>query len=507
MAQLVFHLIPNAHLDPVWLWDWREGMNEGLVTTRTILELMDADPEMTFVRGEAAQYAFMERHDPATFARVKCYVDQGRWDVVGGTWVQADTNLPATETFARHFTKGQNWFRSRFGRIARVAWSADSFGHSAGLPEVYAQAGITGFAFTRPGNHIVPIAKPAFWWQGPSGARVLAYRPQVGWYGTERDELPRRLDEYLAHATKGDLENVGCFFGVGNHGGGPTRRHIADVRAWAARHPEVKVVWSGLHRLIDALYDEVARKGDALLPTHAGELNFTLRGCYSAVAKFKYLYRASENLLARAERTDAVIAAALGGVATDLSQAWEGVLFNSFHDVLPGSSIERAFDDQIAWLGGVVHDAQRAELTALDRLALRVDSSVEKPVGDHPSAVAALAWNPHGQPFRGHLEIEASLDYRPIWAYNGRPEQLPVRVLGQDRKPVPFQLLKTEHDAMPTLPWRYRVLVPADLPAFGWGVYEIGWVEGHQPPANTVGAAAAAAVRAATSTNSGSREP
>ena len=98
-----FHLIPNAHLDPVWLWDWREGLNEGLVTCRTILDLMDEDRELTFIRGESAIYQHIEKADPKTFARIKKYVKSGRWDVVGGTVIQPDTNLPATETFARHF--------------------------------------------------------------------------------------------------------------------------------------------------------------------------------------------------------------------------------------------------------------------------------------------------------------------------------------------------------------------------------------------------------------------
>ncbi|MBM4047295.1 MAG: glycoside hydrolase family 38, partial [Planctomycetes bacterium] len=344
-----FHLIANAHLDPVWLWDWREGLTEGIITCRTILDLMDEDGELTLTRGEAAIYQHIERHDPATFRRIARYVKQGRWDVVGGTMVQPDTNLPGTETMARHFARGQQYFVSRFGRPVRVAWAADSFGHSGGLPEILAAAGIEGFVFTRPGRKLVPIARPAFWWEGTGGSRVLAYRPAVGWYGTERDEALRRFDAYLDEARKGDIENVGCFFGLGNHGGGPTRRQVAEIRKWAEAHPEVKVVFSGLHRLFDALREEVKRKGEDWLPTHSGEMNFCLRGCYSSVAKFKFTYRRAEALVARAEQTDAAISAALKQPSADLGKAWDAVLFNSFHDILPGSSIERAYDDQIAW--------------------------------------------------------------------------------------------------------------------------------------------------------------
>src|ERR1043166_6354530 len=127
---------------------------------------------MTFIRGDAAMYAQLERCDPETFSRVHAYVQAGRWDVVGGTAIQPDTNLPATETFARHFARAQSYFQSRFGRRARVAWAADSFGHSAGLPEILAAAGMTGYAFSRPGSGQLALEKPAFWWEGPGGSRV-----------------------------------------------------------------------------------------------------------------------------------------------------------------------------------------------------------------------------------------------------------------------------------------------------------------------------------------------
>jgi alpha-mannosidase len=449
---------------------------------------MDEDPELTFIRGEAAVYEHIERHDPETFARIVRYIEAGRWDVVGGTYVQPDTNLPATETFARHFLRGQSYFASRFGRTARVAWAADSFGHSAGLPLLLAEAGIEGFAFTRPGSGQVPLAKPAFWWEGPGGARVLGYRPAVGWYGCERDEVPKRLDGYLRAARQHGLDNVGVFYGVGNHGGGPTRRQIADIRAWAERHgDEVRVVHSSLHRLFDALRDEVQAKGEAFLPTHRGELNFCLRGCYVSVAKFKFAYRRAEASVARAERTGAAIAAALGTEAPAMDEAWDAVLFNAFHDILPGSSIERAFDDQIAWIGGAVHASQRAEMTALNALARRVDTAVPAPAEITPRPSPSWSGTPHPHPFSGHIELEGCLDYRPIWAYDGRPDEVSVEVRGPDGTALPFQTLETENRFTPTLPWRRRVLVPAELPPLGWSVLTMAWVENAEPAADTGG--------------------
>ncbi|MBN1673622.1 MAG: alpha-mannosidase [Kiritimatiellae bacterium] len=471
MKRPVFHLLPNAHLDPVWLWDWREGLDEAVITTRTILDLMDEDPALTFLRGEAVLYRHIETHDPALFARLRRRMAEGRWDVVGGTWLQPDTNLPATETFVRHFVEGQRYFRRAFGRTPRVAWAADSFGHSGGLVEILAACGIQGFSFSRPGQGDLPLRKPAFWWEARSGARVLAYRVPCGWYGTNRHDIPARLDATLECAKRDGLRNVGVYIGLGNHGGGPTRRQLADARAWAAAHPDVEVRFSGLHRLFAAL-----RRESASLPVVRGELNFCLRGCYASMARFKFRFRQAEALLGRAERIDAAVAARLGRPPADLGAAWRGLLFNSFHDILPGSSIERAYDEQLDWLGGCVHAARVAEHDALGALARRADTRVPAVPADHPAAVALVVFNPHPRPYGGPCELEASLDYRPIREYDRRPDEVPTELRGPGGRPVSHQCVATEHQAMRSLAWRKRVAFRADVPPMGWQVYTLGWV-------------------------------
>jgi alpha-mannosidase len=474
------HLIGNAHLDPVWLWDRREGLNEGITTVRTMLDLMDEFPEMTFIRGESAIYQHVEKYDPHAFARIKKMVQAGRWDVVGGTCIQPDTNLPGTETLVRQFTHGQRYFKSRFGKTVTAGWQADSFGHSAGLPEILAASGINFFAFSRPSYKVVTLAEHAFWWVGDGGARILAQRAPTVSYQNERYNMLELLDEVMKVHAASRLENIPCFYGLGNHGGGPSRRHLLEIREWAAKHPEVKVVHSGLHKLNDALRKEIARKGEDLIPTHKGELNYCLRGCYSSVAKFKFPYRRSEALLASAEATDAIVAASQGRPAADLSKTWEVMLFNSFHDILPGSSIERAMDDQIASLGSILHEAAETEFEAINALAADIETTLtRKPPNDHPSAVTALVWNPHPFPYNGQIELEGSLDYRPLMEnYTNRAAEVPVEVLGTNRMPVSFQSIRTEHSCFEEFPWRKRVVMPVSLPAFGWNVVELGWVEG-----------------------------
>ena len=479
---ITIHLIPNAHLDPVWLWDWREGLNQGISTCRAVLNLMDEYPELTFIRGEAAVYMHIEKHDPATFRRIAQRVEEGRWDIVGGNFVQPDTNLPATETFVRHFLRGIQYFKNRFGVRVRAGWAADSFGHAAGQPDIMAAAGIESYSFTRPFPHQLAIPCPAFWWEGTDGGRVLCYRPPAGWYGTDRDELPKRLDEVLKQAAAGKLGNVACFYGLGNHGGGPARRQIEDIRCWAAAHPDVRVVHSTLHGLFKALRTEATGQGDGFFPTHKGEMNFCLRGCYASVAKLKFAFRKAEAGLSRAETTGTAVAAATQTAPADLQAAWDGVLFNSFHDILPGTSIERAFDDQLAWLGHVNHTALTAEADALTRLASAVDTTVKPVKGDFPTAVPFLLWNPHPRPFEGHVELEENLDGRPIAAYTNRAAEVPLEVRDPAGRRVRFQTIQTEHTAFPQFAWRKRLAVPVKLPPMGWAVYTMGYVEGAPAP-------------------------
>jgi alpha-mannosidase len=482
MKKFTVHVIPNAHLDPVWLWDYREGLNEGVATCRAILDLMDANPDLTFIRGEAAIYEHIRRTDPATFTRILQHIRTGRWDAVGGTWIQPDTNLLASETLCRHYEVGLRYFREKLGVKVKCGWQADSFGHTAGLPEVLAAGGVENFAFTRPPAEVLPLRHPAFWWRGRGGARILAYRPPIGWYGCERDEIPRRFDQLVPWVKKNPLRHIAMFVGLGNHGGGPSQRLIDDVRAWAQAHPDFEVRFSGLHAFFAALRRELAAPGAPQLQEITGELNFCLRGCYASVARFKHPYRHAEQELLRAERTTALLQHAGLAPAPDLTAAWETVLFNSFHDILPGSSIERAFDEQIDAVGAVRQTAREAAFRSLNTLAGRVRVNLPKVAADHPKAVPFLLWNPHLRPVQTFVELESCVDHRPVPAYQNRPDALPVEVRLNGRI-VPHQILATEHTSFVDLAWRKRVLVPVTLPAAGWQVASLGWVENSPAPA------------------------
>lgn len=525
-----FHIIPNAHIDPVWLWDKAEGLNQAVRTFRSVLDLMDEFPFLTFMRGEAVLYRHLEENDPVTFRRVLTRIREGRWEVVGGTYLQSDTNLPRFETLAKNFEIGLEYCQTHLGVRPRVAWAADSFGHCAGLPDVMATAGMENFAFTRPFPATLPTPKPAFWWRGPSGARVLCYRPEVGWYGTRRPEMPQRLDDTLADAATRDLDNVPVFIGVGDHGGGPSRQMVRQVVAWAKAHPEVRVEWSGLHRFFDALRAEAAAKGgDAFFPEITGELGYTLRGCYSSCARLKFAFRRAESELATAETAvecsqiinvhksslhnninanggasrpgepakmilpidgneDCRLVNKCGQLSQSsigsnprpsLSSAWRTLLFNSFHDILPGSCIERAAEEQLRELGAVGAAAKDATLAALNALALKADTSVPRPRGDHPAALPFLLFNPHPWEFRGQVELEGCIDDNAFYFDPDGKRQAPLVVRDPAKRRIPFQIVRTEAE-FGDVAWRSRVVVNARVPANGFAVYTLGWNVGEK---------------------------
>jgi alpha-mannosidase len=463
-ARKVIHLIPNAHLDPVWLWRVDEGLQAGIATVRSVVSLMREFPRLTFIRGESLIYETTQRYDPETFQAIRAFVEDGRWEIVGGNVVQPDMNLPGTAAMRKQFEMGKRYFRETFGVDVKVAWAADAFGHSGGMPDLLSEAGFDCFACTRPFQGQLPLDRPAFWWRGLGGATLLSYRPRdCGWYGCERDEMPKRLDAVLNEASDCAMDNVACLFGLGNHGGGPTRWHLRDIDAWAAAHPEVEVRYSTLSQLFAALREEVASKGDAFLPYHTGELGFCLRGTYASDAQLKFAFRRAQ---ADVQRTDA-LQQLTPGQQSHTTPLWRELLINSFHDILPGTLVRSAHDEQMNAIAAVSHQAREIDRDRLFRLATEVISQADHwPAPqdvDSPAAVPVLVVNPHPFEVRSLVDAEVCLDDRPIFSIKSDPQRPPVRVRDSVGRQIAAQTMAHEHDFLPKYAWRARALFPVTL--------------------------------------------
>lgn len=494
MEKKVIHLIGNAHLDPVWLWDAREGLNEGISTCRTILQLMREYPELTFSRGEAALYEHIERFAPEVFGEIRERVAEKRWELLGGNYIQPDDNLPSTRTALEQYRIGCGYFLSRFGQRPEVSWLADVFGHPRGAAEIMLASGFRYFAFCRPQEPIRPIGSPVFFWKTQDASRkILCNRSIANTYASYRTTYspwgdytpPAILDQVLERAKAHPYRNIMVPFGLGDHGGGPTRAHLDSLRLWKERHPEIELKFSRMCDFFHAVEEELADPEILkFTPVVEDEINFTERGCAASCRKFKRIFRQAENQLRRTAFTTSVLHRFLP--RPDLTELEKVVCFNSFHDILTGTLIERAHEEQLQSLGGVLSDARNLEFYALMEFARHLSVRVPDVEYNRPQAVPHLFFNPFPRPFRGFVELESQLDFHPVWDYQTSPDgREEVELRGPDGALVPFQRIHTEHNALTRLPpVRFRMVFELELPASGYRVFTVGFRKnaGYVPP-------------------------
>jgi len=445
----LLHMIGNSHIDPVWLWRWPEGYQAVRATFWSVIERMREYPELRFTCDSVAQLAWVEESDPELFEEIRRRVAEGRWEIVGGWWVEPDCNLPCGESFARQGLYGQRWLRERFGRIATVGCNVDPFGHNATLPQILRSSGMDTYLFLRPGPHELRLPGPAFWWRSPDGSRVLAYR-----IPHEYQTVGTGLDEHVRAAVAQfppDWRELACLYGVGNHGGGPTRANLDSIRRMSEAGEPARLECSTARRFFDRLLE----RGEDL-PVVAGELQHHAVGCYSAHAGVKRWNRRAENLLLAAEKWTAVAAVVAGTppATAELSHAWRQVLFNQFHDVLAGTSVEEAYEDARDQLGEAAAIAGRAGNRAVQAISRRIG------IEPAPGTTPVVVFNPHPWPVRADLEVEVEAG----------PSGPPARMADERGRPVPVQTIQPSA----TVPgWRHRLVFPAELPPLGYRTYRL----------------------------------
>ena len=332
MEKKKIYVICNSHLDPVWLWNRSSGRSANLNTMHSVVRMMDEFADLKFTCSSAALYRNIEDYDPALFSRIQELVKEKRWEITGGWEVQSDVIISRLATLLHQAESGKAYFREKFGADVKTAYCVDSFGHSAGLPKILNASGFTRYVYMR--SNPTP---GVFRWAADDGSSVTALHILHS-YNTGAG------DDFLKLALKKNLESPlshqAMFFGVGDHGGGISRRELAFIREM---QKEYDIVFSTLEE-----YFNVVEKFP--LETVTGELGPIFRGCYSNCHEVKRKVARATGKLLTAER--------LGATAQELDKPWKELLFNHFHDILPGTSIRETFEKDIfPGLGSVEHEA------------------------------------------------------------------------------------------------------------------------------------------------------
>jgi alpha-mannosidase len=471
------HMIGNAHLDPVWLWPWQEGYQEARATFWSGIHRMDEYPDFIFTCDQVVLLSWVEESDPELFERIRQRVAEGRWVNTGGWWVEPDCNLPLGESFVRQGLYGQRYLQSRFGRIATVGMNADPFGHNGMLPQILRGQGMDSYVFLRPGRHESDFGQTLFWWESADGSRVLAYRIPYE-YGSPPGSVDGQADRAIGQIDQA-LDDVMVFYGVGNHGGGPTKANIESIHRYDRMGTFGRMTMSSPR----TYFDEVLARGDRFLgglTVRRHDLQMHARGCYSAHSGVKAWQKRAQFALLSAERW-AAITAVRGDIdypREQLETAWKQVLFNQFHDVLPGSASEPSYDDARDQLGEAVAIAKRILVRAQNVLARQVAVPFED--GSQP----VLVFNPHPWPVSTDVELQYGAKRGGAHVVDDGG----VRVVSQHT-----QATATMDDVS-----RGALVFRADLPALGYRLYRLrpgrapedgAWSAGEPSPLAVTGTA------------------
>lgn len=386
--------IGHCHIDTCWLWPWAETKRKVARSWSNQCDLMDRYPEHRFTCSQAQQFKWLEQYYPSVFDRVKSWVKRGKFQPIGGSWVEHDTNMPSGESLVRQFLYGQRFFESRFGERSTTFWLPDTFGYSTQIPQICRLAGMSRF-FTQKlsWNNINNFPHTTFQWVALDGSQVMCHMAPAETYTASAHfgDVKRSVSQHKSM----DKDNTSLLvFGKGDGGGGPTFEHLEKLRRCRGLSDKVGLLPRvKMGESVDDFFARLERKAaeGTQFATWYGELYFELhRGTYTTQANNKRNNRKSEFLLRDLEylATLASLADTKGTYKypkEEIDDMWEGVLLCQFHDCLPGSCIEMCYDDSDELYAGIFETGQKVRAEALKVLGLGE--------GDNLVAVNTLPWD------------------------------------------------------------------------------------------------------------------
>ena len=455
VKQFTLFFDSNAHIDAAWLWRSKETIEVCRNTFASVMNMFNARPDFTYTQSAAAYYDWMQRLYPDLFVKIQQAVKAGRWEIVGGMWVEPDCNLPSGVSWARHLLYAKGYFQKNFGVDVKIGWNPDSFGYNGNMPMFYRNAGIDAFITQKIGwNDTNVFPYRLFWWESDDGSKILSYFPFD--YVNTIDDPYQLIDWTRQYEANTGLRKMMILFGVGDHGGGPSLQMLdrIDQLRTVDIYPSIEFGTATQY------LDWVKHQDLSSVPVWEDELYLEYhQGTYTTQANMKKFNRSNEFLLSNAEQFSTL--ATLSGRpynGADLDAAWKKLLFNQFHDILPGSGIREVYIDATE-THKEVRDIGTFQLTgSLQQIARQVNtSSIRK-------GMPAVIFNPLSW---------ARTDVARIPLPEGDMNQ--YAVFDSKGKEVASQTVEAK---------KYRrdvLFIASDVPSVGYAVYELR----KQPPSAT----------------------
>lgn len=446
------HMVGNSHIDPVWFWRWEEGMQEVRATFRSALDRMNEFPEFTFSCTSAAFFAYIQRVDPDMLEEIKERVKQGRWEITGGWWVEPDCNLPGGESFVRQGLYGQRSFEKMLGVHALIGSNVDSFGHAPQLPQILKKSGMQGYVFLRPQvtsakREYTQGRKCVFLWQGSDGTTLPAVSLPGEYTAWFYEQIKKNVVNTLRELK--DFPSLPCCYGVGNHGGGPTKENIQAVKKLQNEFPETELRFSGF----EPFFKELEAQKDTLVISSCA-LDHVNPGCYSVDLRFKQAMRQAQQELINAEKLMSMRRLLCGAWQPEKTEPlWQRTLFNQFHDTLGGTITMEAHADALNDVNGV-----RAQAAQISNLAMQ---DMIRHMAIEGEGVPIVFFNMTEKPVREIADVEIDWFCRD-----------PLRLTDQYGQEKRYARIKQSC----TMEWtvlggRRRLLFEATVPAYSTAVY------------------------------------
>jgi len=453
LQQFNIRIVGNSHIDMAWLWPWTETVEVVRNTFQSVLDLMREYPDFKFTMSSARTYEWMQEKYPDLFQQIEKRVKEGRWEIIGGMWVEPDLNMPDGESLVRQILVGKHYFQKNFGVDVKIGWNPDSFGYNYQLPQIYKKSGMDYFVTQKLlwAHEFTTFPYKLFWWQSPDGSRLLTYFPHDYAGGIDAEPLATDLSIWMPSIygkTIPDKPEMMHLYGVGDHGGGPTRimlDHAQQLMAPDAVYPKLEFSFAR-----DFFNDMEKKLPKMQVPTWDGELYFAYhRGVFTTQAETKRRIRRAEETVLNAEKF-ASLASLYGRPYPQdgMELTWKNLLFDHFHDIMPGSGIAVNYLDAKRNLENVDRAANDVTRGSLREITAHINTQGE---GMPVMIFNSLSW---ARTEVSEVEVQLPAPAKQI------------EVVDSAGQPAESELLSIDAETQ-----RARFLLLSKTPSFGYQTY------------------------------------